>query len=144
VPYAPLKPCTHPTCGALVKKGACDLHKKEKRKGLEEDEYRKRAKVFYRSKAWQDCRREVLAREPVCTECGKALSSIGAHVRPLRWCMENERMDMAADPSNVQGKCKPCHDSESGSQARARQLGKDQEELKCQANPRAETFKWKL
>jgi 5-methylcytosine-specific restriction protein A len=122
VPYAPLRPCSHPTCGALVARGRCPKHQKQKQQRLDEDAYRKLAKAFDRSKAWLDCRREVLARDPVCKRCHRSLSTVGAHKSPLRWCIENNRMDLAADPSNVEGTCKRCHDKESGQQARAKQL----------------------
>jgi 5-methylcytosine-specific restriction protein A len=143
VPYAPKKPCAHPGCGQLVPRGRCDAHKKEKRARLDEDAYRMLAHAFYKGKPWKATREQVLMRDPVCVRCNRRPSSIGAHkAHTLRWCMEeNERMDLALDLANLEGCCAPCHNRESGQQARVRQ---QQGALKCLPNPRVETLEPEL
>lgn len=52
--------------------------------------------------AWQRLRRQILARDPVCTLCGTRPSTEVDHIVPLH------RGGLSA-PENLRGTCKPCN-----------------------------------
>lgn len=51
-------------------------------------------------------RRVVLARDPICKICNRYPSTIADHIKPHRGVRS-----MFCDLDNLQGLCKPCHDT---------------------------------
>lgn len=63
----------------------------------------------YNSRGHQSFRRQVLARDPVCTQCHAAYATVADHY-PLS---RRELIEQGLDPNNPdagRGLCKPCHD----------------------------------
>lgn len=110
----PHRPCKHPTCTALVAKGAwCDAHKhlapeQDRRAYHREYDQRQRdaeAKAFYNSPGWKKARGIKLAADPVCERCQRAFANTVHHKKPLRECTAAERVAQ----SNLLSVCPPCH-----------------------------------
>jgi 5-methylcytosine-specific restriction protein A len=63
---------------------------------------------FYCSTAWRKLRAAILRRSPLCVDCGEAGRVTAAsevhHVKERR-----DFPDLALDPSNLEGLCRPCH-----------------------------------
>jgi 5-methylcytosine-specific restriction endonuclease McrA len=55
--------------------------------------------------AWRKLRLVILDRDPVCTLCHAALSSVVDHIEPIALAPQRR-----LDPSNLRGLCKSCHD----------------------------------
>jgi hypothetical protein len=67
------------------------------------------ALALYRTREWQDLRRDQLEKQPLCEECLKTgrttPATIAHHEKPHR----NDR-ELFFDPDNLASSCKPCHD----------------------------------
>lgn len=130
MPFAPARPCRRSISGCpyttTARDGFCEHGCRPLvQKQQDASPWRQRAHAFYKTKAWQWCRQQVFVRDPVCRICGKRLSKIADHwPKPLRWFLARGLEAEAADPANSRGICKPCSDSISGQEARARQLGR--------------------
>lgn len=97
----PKRTCAEPGCPVLVAKGYClrhnrNRHLREKRESSTERTYDKR---------WRKLRKFVLARDPICMDCGEAPSTEVDHIIP------RAPTQHAADVTEeeLQGLCKPCH-----------------------------------
>lgn len=70
-------------------------------------------KHLYASPAWKGpsgLRLVILRRDPVCTACGTAPSTVADHIKDHRGDLK-----LFYSPENVRGVCKPCHDKKTGS-----------------------------
>lgn len=135
-PVAPGRPCrgsrTARRCPALTtdRSGYCPDCRPEAQRRADATPWRQRAHAFYKTRAWQSCRRIVLDRDKVCILCEEvagppSLATIADHwPRSLRWYLDRGLDSEAADPANSRGLCKPCSDRISGEEARRRQLGR--------------------
>ena len=102
MPSKPPTVCSFPGCPALVKRGRCAEHTvKQSERRRHDPEQRK----FYSSYRWQQLRKLVRMRDPVCMECQRAPSQTVDHVNGD---FRDNRME------NLQGLCRECHASKSG------------------------------
>lgn len=100
MPSAPLKPCSQPGCGELVKAGRCDEHRTKAEQ--------QRGNRGYQSSGHRHFREAVLARQPICVAC-KRKSSTEADHYPLS---RKQLIDMHLNPNDPiygRGLCKRCH-----------------------------------
>ena len=112
----PLRPCRHPGCGVLTRKGWCDKHKPSYRRNLSAPWH-----GWYALPIWtKRLRPQQLVKEPFCRECAKAMRRTPAevvdHVIPHRgdW-------SLFVDETNLQSLCKYHHDQKTAlEQARDR------------------------
>jgi len=100
MPHAPKRPCRHPGCPALVNGRFCDTHLAEHNRTFDRDRGTAAQRGYdARHRRW---RALVLARYPICVDCGMRPSTEADHVIPLEqggdWSLENGR-----------GRCKGCH-----------------------------------
>ena len=97
MPHAPLRPCLHPGCGALVQRGYCPAHKRRDtrpsawRQGYDKD--------------WTQLRNAYLMAHPICQLCGQAVAREVDHIVPIR------RGGARLDARNLQSACLSCHRS---------------------------------
>ena len=95
-----LTPCLEPGCPELVKSGRCARHARERTREL--NARRIVPTSHYLTPAWRALRRGVLKRDPICVDCGAAMSREVDHVVAV--------IDGGADElSNLRGLCKRCH-----------------------------------
>jgi 5-methylcytosine-specific restriction protein A len=103
------RPCTHPSCGALVRDGSgrCAKHIKQQRQAI--DERRGTSAERGYSYAWQQARAGFLRKHPLCASHEKKGEVVAAtvvdHIDP-------HKGDKAKfwERTNWQPLCKPCHD----------------------------------
>lgn len=119
MPIAAPKPCSHPGCGVLVRDGTgrCPKHPRpvwDKRQG---------APKRVTGRRLQAQRAALFARQPLCVECERrgmvVLATQRDHIVPLA-------EGGTDDEDNVQGLCRPCHQSKSLAEAvraRRRSMG---------------------
>jgi len=110
MPKKPTRPCRYPGCPNLTTEGSyCPEHTRlvnqqyEKQREIA-DPYRKK---FYGSRRWQNLRKIVLNRDPVCAICGVKPATDVDHVDGDR---DNN------DPANLQGLCHECHSRKTAKQ----------------------------
>jgi 5-methylcytosine-specific restriction protein A len=96
----PLQPCVEPGCSALVVKGRCEEHARERQAELQ---HRTLGRGVYNTARWKRVRRRVLLRDAyTCRSCGRWGNEVD-HIVPIAeggdpWAM-----------SNLQTLCKGCH-----------------------------------
>lgn len=71
---------------------------------VSKDEWRQKAKRFYRSRKWKLLRKEVLKEFPFCDICKLRMSEDVHHLEPLRNSWEKR-----LDKENLQALCHSCH-----------------------------------
>jgi 5-methylcytosine-specific restriction protein A len=104
--------CPQPATG----RGRCDEHRKQ----LERERSRARreaTKGVYKTKLWAMRRRQVLARDPICKVCDKALSTEVDHIVPLTDGGDPYRLD------GLQGICTDCHQAKTAAENARRGRG---------------------
>jgi len=113
MPSRAKRPCAKPNCGALSEGRYCPAHLGESAR-LEREFDRSRrtgTRLLYSTTRWEQVRREVIARDPVCNLCGMRASAVAHHKkRAQTYAVGNP--DLFFDVSNLEGVCKPCHDAE--------------------------------
>lgn len=110
----PLRPCLHPGCRELVRRGYCDKHrpKDSARRSTESRRWR----GWYSLPIWtDDLRSAQLLREPFCRECAKQYppgdprhrtrATVVDHIKPHRGDWQ-----LFVDATNHQSLCKHHHD----------------------------------
>lgn len=99
--------CSTPGCPTLTATGRCEAHKKaaEQLRGTA-------AERGYSGKAWRFARRTVLRRDPVCTVCGVAFSTVADHYPISRRDLVAMGVANPDTPDRLRGVCGPCHSSE--------------------------------
>jgi 5-methylcytosine-specific restriction enzyme A len=90
-----------PTIGTVA--GKCDAHRREAQRGRESGGYNTKAHLRFR--------RAVLARDPVCKRCVKALSTVADHYPVSKRDLIAHGLD-ANDPQYGRGLCHRCHSIE--------------------------------
>ena len=108
MPTAPLRPCSHPRCPALVASGACPVHQRPAWHHAQEV-------PRVRGRALQRRRARLFAEHPLCVSClalGRTrVATIRDHIVPLA--------EGGADAdSNTQALCVACHDLKSQQESR--------------------------
>lgn len=103
---AALKPCSVAGCPVLVQTGRCPEHRRaaDRARGTSKER-------GYDTPGHRRFRRLVLRRDPICTVCHTALSTVADHYPVSR----RDLVAHGADPNDPQagrGVCKPCHDRE--------------------------------
>lgn len=101
---AGLRVCTKPGCPELVTGGRCPQHQKQA-----EQSRGSSAQRGYGRRHRDRFRAGVLAKNPVCVECGKRPSSEADHHPLDRRTLQLRGLD-PNDPVYGRGLCKPCHD----------------------------------
>ena len=105
MPRRPKKPCKFPSCPELTEGNYCPSHQKESEHKRSSRPYKK----LYNSIQWQQLRKQVLNKQPLCVECLKAKritpATVVDHIKPHKG---NEKLFY--DISNLQSLCKSCHD----------------------------------
>jgi 5-methylcytosine-specific restriction protein A len=111
-----LQVCAAPGCGAIVERGRCDAHKRERWKRYEEVRP-ERDRAFYNSPAWRAARRAVILAEPVCRDCrdaGRVTVAVQVdHIQ--RW----QDGGAPLDPANLRPLCLSCHSRRTLADSRA-------------------------
>ena len=101
MPRALPRPCTTPGCPEITEGGPCPKHLGARRRASDAKRDPK-DKSFYNSARWQNLRKLVLHRDPVCTECNQQPSTDVDH-----------RIALAKggthSEDNLRGLCGPCH-----------------------------------
>jgi len=101
-PHAPLRPCLHVGCGALVRSGRCAKHRTSKDAGA-----RDKSQGLYWSRRWRErFRPAILEQRPFCEQCMKegrpyVPARCVDHIEPLA----EVGFDRAFDPDAVQSLC---------------------------------------
>lgn len=98
MPYAAPRVCAEPGCTRAQHAARCPEHQRtDSRSG-------QRA-AQYAGAHWRAIRKAVLARDPLCSECGEQRSTTAAHVIP--------RSKGGSDSMlNLRGLCTSCHSRE--------------------------------
>ena len=110
MPRYPLKPCSAPQCGALVRgQRFCEKHKdRGKQTASQHDKRRGNSTQRGYTYQWQKAREAYLLAHPLCVDCQKADKVRPAtevdHIIPHQGDQE-----LFWDESNWQGLCKPHH-----------------------------------
>lgn len=124
MPISAPKPCSHPSCGVLVRDGTgrCEKHRRTEAQAL--DARRGTSAQRGYSYKWQQAREGYLRLHPLCVRHEKRgelePATVVDHIKP-------HRGDKALfwDRDNWQSLCKPCHDlktaTEDGAFGRARE-----------------------
>jgi 5-methylcytosine-specific restriction protein A len=101
MPHAAPRPCTHPGCPALVKKGRCEQHKIKDTTARQRQA--KRA-LPTNSARWRRIRAAQLQREPLCADCDEqSIMTPATHVDHKDGDSHNNQ------PDNLQSLCASCH-----------------------------------
>jgi 5-methylcytosine-specific restriction protein A len=110
MPIAPRKPCLRPGCPALVAKGYCDLHRKQKsrEKSRARDRGDPQVMKWWSSKRYKVKRAWFMKRNPLCASCyekgrvepATQLDHIVAH---------KGSYELFWSESNWRGLCRSCH-----------------------------------
>lgn len=102
------KVCTTAGCPRIVPlSGRCDEHQRE----YVNASARRRPSGRYNTAGHARFRRYVLAHDPVCVLCRKALSTVADHYPTSKRDLLATGQD-ANDPKHGRGLCKRCHDME--------------------------------
>jgi 5-methylcytosine-specific restriction protein A len=114
MPRRPPRPCAHPGCARLCEGGRCELHRLPRGRSSTPGWAGVRGSAASRGygAAWRELRRQVLARDPVCRECGRRVSVTVDHVTP-------KSLGGTDDPSNLRGLCGTCHKAKSSAEGHA-------------------------
>lgn len=88
--------CAEPGCSAIVDRGRCPAHAKKpwSNRAVQREAY---------SAEYRRNRAAVLARDPVCTLCGRAPSTQADHIRPAVLGHRDSSLD------NLRGVCAFCN-----------------------------------
>lgn len=88
-------------CPAHINLPANAAKEKDKFRRATDEPWRK----WYNTAHWRNLRTIVLARDPICTECHRAASTVADHKIPHKgvWAL-------FVDLLNLRGVCKACHD----------------------------------
>ncbi|KKK68633.1 hypothetical protein LCGC14_2942100 [marine sediment metagenome] len=94
--------CATSGCPAITTKRRCQRHHQEEQRG--QDARRPTATQRGYGWQWRKLRNAVIARDPICTDCGRAPSTDADHKIP--------RSQGGQDTmENLAGKCHGCHSS---------------------------------
>ena len=115
MPNAPLRPCSHAGCKALVVSGACDQHRRTNARAydatIRQDTPALALAAKIRNSAqWQKLRASHRDLEPFCRDPFGVHGSFSPparashHIEPLA-----TRPDLAFEIGNLAGLCTPCH-----------------------------------
>lgn len=101
MPYAPKHPCSQPGCPALVERGKarCPTHTQQQRKAQDASRPHSAGRGYGHN--WRKLRRMVLARSPLCADCGDAATEVHHLVSFADGGMNTDE--------NLQALCKGCH-----------------------------------
>lgn len=95
-------PCAEPGCPAVTAQRRCPAHHKQYRR--RQDVGRPTAAERGYGWQWRRLRNAVIARDPICTDCGRAPSTDADHIVP--------RAQGGQDTmETLQGTCHSCHSS---------------------------------
>jgi 5-methylcytosine-specific restriction protein A len=101
-----LRVCSQPGCPVLIDTaGRCPAHTKaaDKARGTA-------TQRGYNTRGHRSFRRDVLARDPVCMICHKAMSTVADHYPASRRDLLTQGRN-PDDPNAGRGLCKQCHDT---------------------------------
>lgn len=125
-----LRPCSHPGCPFLVRRGRCPAHRTPNLSLFSlpapiRPRFDHTHKPFYNSRAWKQARAAYLLLHPICETCNRAPSTEVHHKLSLQDIAENripewvvrlgidpELVDLRLDARNLKAQCKPCHSRE--------------------------------
>jgi 5-methylcytosine-specific restriction protein A len=107
MPIAPKRPCPAPGCRALVDKGYCDQHRRDRQRAYNSTASRQADQKFYKGRRWLAVRAAHLQDEPLCRACRKVGRMTAAtHVDHI---IPRTAGGADYDESNLQSLCMPCH-----------------------------------
>jgi 5-methylcytosine-specific restriction protein A len=106
MPTVPDSRCVEPGCGDFAPLGQarCPTHAGDLVRDLHAGPHRR----VYQTSRWAACRREVLARDPVCVACGLVPSTEVDHVERLQ-----DVIARGGDPYDLDNLMALCHDCHS-------------------------------
>jgi len=118
----PKRSCKWPGCPNYTEHRYCERHEQRGEKTYQEyqalwDKTTRdtTAKQFYRSKAWQALRNQVIGEQPVCNICNDNYAYEVDHIIPRK-----DAPHLELERSNCQALCKWCHSIKSASERKAK------------------------
>jgi 5-methylcytosine-specific restriction enzyme A len=108
--------CAKAGCNKLSVGKYCAIHAghdARQRKALDVERSADPIRKLYFTATWLATRRIVLARDRICAKCKRAFTTVCDHVIAARQWVAQHNGDLESffDDSNLQGLCKPCHDT---------------------------------
>lgn len=109
-PAAMCKDCSKRATG----NGYCENHQTtnactEYKRAFDKNRAHEIHRRLYQSARWRAVRAIILRRDPLCIKCGHKASQVVHHIiDAVEWLASGHSF---FDQSNLQGLCKPCHDS---------------------------------
>ena len=114
MPYAPLSPCRQPGCPRLSAGPYCPDHQRAATRSYDQARGKTAERGYdARHKRW---RAVILARDPICTKCDEAASTVADHVIPL-----SQGGDFSLE--NGAGLCRRCHQQKTSAETHGRAYG---------------------
>lgn len=123
MPSAAPRPCTHPSCGALVRDGSGRCPKHQRAAAVAQDERRGSSAQRGYGYKWQQAREQYLAANPLCVRHQQRGDVVAAtvvdHITPhrLKEAIDSGDADRISaaqslfwNRKNWQPLCKQCHD----------------------------------
>jgi 5-methylcytosine-specific restriction protein A len=107
-----VKPCRQPGCPEIVESGYCSDHSKARNVQLRKD---RAGTAIYNSARWKRLRKQKLALNPLCEECGVKLATEVDHVEGI-----HDRPDLAYVLSNLRSLDSSCHGKKTNREVRER------------------------
>lgn len=113
MPQKPLRVCAKSGCSTLTTNTYCETHRDCNRRKWDERR-NKELRKHYSTARWQATRRLIFERDSLCLSCKRMASVVVDDVIPAVKYVANggDFFDM----DNLQGMCKPCHDSKTATE----------------------------
>jgi len=126
MPARALRPCAK--CGALTAERFCAAHLGEPRRATQAYDAARASdpvRRLYGTRRWRFTSREIIARDPLCKECGREPSALADHVVPAEEYVAQHGGDaeLFFDQENLQGLGVDCHAKKTARDRQARGSG---------------------
>jgi 5-methylcytosine-specific restriction protein A len=108
----PQRVCAHAGCSAVTRGSYCPRHAAQHKRERTWASSRSSAASRGYGRDWAERRERVLARDPICRECGRRPSTEADHLVP-KSAGGSDAM------SNLRGLCQKCHRAKTQAEARA-------------------------
>jgi 5-methylcytosine-specific restriction protein A len=114
MPERALRPCSKPGCPVLTASRFCSAHVGEPKrmaKAYDADRATDPIRRLYGTRRWRRTSLYILARDPICIECGREPSTLADHYVPAGEyvAQNNGDTEYFFDYDNLQGLGKACH-----------------------------------
>jgi 5-methylcytosine-specific restriction protein A len=114
MPARAMRPCAKPGCPALTASKFCAGHIGEPQqlaKAYDADRAKDPIRRLYGTRRWRRTSGYIIARDPICRECGREPSSLADHAVPadLYIAQNGGDLEYFFDYGNLQGLGQACH-----------------------------------